>query len=117
MSGDAHRRVYTDVTDSFMNVEGLNAGTTYNFRLRALRLDGTYTMWTQTEQVTLKGSPAMPGDVDLSGTVDIDDVNIIIAIILGKDQAENYDRRAYVTDDNNIDVDDVDAIIRIILAK
>ncbi len=57
------------------------------------------------------------GDVNLDGRVDVDDANIIIAIILGKDQAENYDRRAYVNDDDAVDVDDVNAIIRIILNK
>lgn len=58
-----------------------------------------------------------PGDVNLDGVVDIDDVSIVIAIILGKDQAEKYDRRAYITDDDQIDVDDVNAIIKIILDK
>ena len=57
------------------------------------------------------------GDVNLDGRVDVDDVNIVIRIILGKDQAENYDRRAYITDDDTIDVDDVNALIRIILGK
>ena len=117
MSGDQHRRVYSDITDSFLNVDNLMAGTTYSYRLRALRLDGTYSMWTPIQQATTKGEKALPGDVNLSGNVDIDDVNIIIAIILGKDQADNYDRRAYVNDDDQVDIDDVNALIRIILGK
>lgn len=59
----------------------------------------------------------IPGDVNLDGVIDVDDVNILIAIILGKDKAENYDGRAYITDDDVIDVDDVNALIQIILEK
>lgn len=65
----------------------------------------------------LGDSELMLGDVNLDGKVDVDDANIIIAIILGKDKAENYDRRAYITDDDTIDVDDVNALIAIILGK
>ena len=59
----------------------------------------------------------MRGDVNLDGVVDVTDVNIVINIILGNDQAENYDRRAYITDDDDIDVSDVNALINIILGK
>ena len=57
------------------------------------------------------------GDVNLDGFVDVTDVNILINIILNRDQAENYDRRAYITDDDTIDVSDVNALINIILHK
>ena len=46
------------------------------------------------------------------------DVNIIINIMLGKDSADNYDGRAYVTeDDTNVDVSDVNMVINIMLGK
>lgn len=55
------------------------------------------------------------GDVDDSGIVDIDDVNIVINIILGQANAAQYGNNAYVTDDDIVDIEDVNAIINIIL--
>lgn len=60
---------------------------------------------------------ALRGDVNADGVVDISDINIIINIMLGKDSADRYDGRAYVTEDNLIDVSDVNAIINIMLGK
>ncbi|MBO4871499.1 MAG: C10 family peptidase [Muribaculaceae bacterium] len=57
------------------------------------------------------------GDVNLDGVVDVADVNIIINIILELDSADNYGRRAYITDDNVVDVADVNAVINIILSN
>ncbi len=57
------------------------------------------------------------GDVDGNGVVDIADVNIIINIMLGRDNADNYEGRAYVTDDSNIDIADVNAVINVMLAR
>ena len=52
------------------------------------------------------------------GVVDIADVNIIINIMLGKDSADNYGGRAYVTDgDTDIDIADVNAVINLMLGK
>lgn len=55
------------------------------------------------------------GDVNLDGNVDLYDVNIVINIVLGKDDANRYDRRAYITSDNVIDVSDVSELINLIL--
>ena len=51
------------------------------------------------------------------GTVDIDDVNIIINIMLDRDSAENYGTRAYISDDDNVDVADLNELINILLAQ
>lgn len=55
------------------------------------------------------------GDLNADGNIDVDDVNILINIILGNDDAAKYDGRADVNGDNTIDVDDVNALINIIL--
>lgn len=55
------------------------------------------------------------GDVNGDGQVDIADVNTIINIILGMDNAQRYGNRAYVNDDNVVDIADVNTIINIIL--
>ena len=57
------------------------------------------------------------GDINLDGSVDIEDVNILINIILESDDASKYGRRAYITDDDSIDISDVNELINIILAQ
>lgn len=55
------------------------------------------------------------GDVNGDGTVDIDDINCLIDIVLGNTQASVYEGRALVTDDNVVDIEDINAVIEIIL--
>ena len=62
-------------------------------------------------------SPPAKGDVNLDGLIDVTDLNILISIILGKDRAENYGSRAFITDDDTVDVSDVNALVNIILNK
>ena len=57
----------------------------------------------------------IPGDADGSGIVDVDDVNAVINIILGKIQASDYGGAADVDCSGIVDVDDVNATINIIL--
>lgn len=57
------------------------------------------------------------GDVNGDGVVDVSDANIVINIILGNDDAANYDGRADVTGDGDVDVADVNALINIILGN
>ena len=59
----------------------------------------------------------LPGDVNLDGKVDVTDVNIVVNIILGKDQAANYDGRADVNNSDGVDVSDVNILVNIILGK
>ena len=57
------------------------------------------------------------GDLNKDGTVDVDDMNIIINLILGNGNPETYEGRADLTGDNDVDIDDVNAIINIILSN
>jgi len=57
------------------------------------------------------------GDVDGNGVVDITDANILINIVLGKDQASKYGGRADINGDATIDVSDINAVLNIILGK
>lgn len=62
--------------------------------------------------------PNIKGDVNFDGKVDVTDVNILVNIILGKDSADKYDGRAYITDgDTNVDVSDVNEEVNILLGK
>ena len=73
--------------------------------------NGEIEILAQTQQETIVG------DVDGSGTVDVDDVNAIIYIILGKKAASDYAGNADVDGTGSIDVDDVNKVIAIILNK
>ena len=55
------------------------------------------------------------GDVNLDGKVDVQDVNILVNILLGTDQASNYDGRADVDESDTVDVGDINTVINIML--
>jgi hypothetical protein len=57
------------------------------------------------------------GDVNGDGKVDVSDVNIVVNIILGKDNADKYGGRADINNSGNVDVSDVNAIVNILLGK
>lgn len=62
-------------------------------------------------------NPANVGDINADKTVDVADMNTLLNIMLGRDSADKYGRRAYITKDNNIDVADLNELINIILKK
>ncbi len=68
-------------------------------------------------RVRIYGNTNINGDVNGDGVADIDDLNIVINIILHKDQAEKYGLRANVDGQGSVDIEDVNAIINIILHK
>ena len=58
------------------------------------------------------------GDVNKDGAITIADVTALVNIILGKDTAGTYDRRAAdVNTDGSITIADVTALVNIILGK
>ena len=57
------------------------------------------------------------GDIDGNGYVDIDDVNIMVNILIKKDQASNYGSRAYLVGGDVVTVSDLNALINILLGK
>ena len=67
--------------------------------------------------VTVTGSSYLQGDVDGNGHVDGTDLNILINIILGNDNAANYSGRANVNGEGGIDGNDLNKLINIILGK
>lgn len=78
---------------------------------------GSTSMWWGELEIVATGSQGLRGDVDGSGAVDGNDLNILINIILGKDSAENYDGRANVDGAGNVDGSDINALINILLGK
>ena len=73
---------------------------------------------TQTYKVVLtSGDQPTKGDLTGDGQVDISDVNIIIDVMLGKNQDASTKAKADVTGDGNVDIADVNAVIDIMLGK
>lgn len=83
--------------------------------LGAKGADGKYNIVDVTEKYASAGGKK--GDVNGDDVVDISDANIVINIVLGKDEASKYDGRADVDGNGTIDISDVNAIINIILGR
>jgi len=106
--------------DSVMSflVAGLRAGGTFNYKVKALYVDGTESVWSNVEQVTLFGEDAVEtGDVNADGEVNIADVNALISIILGNSTEDDYAGVCDVNGDGEINIADVNAVIAIILGE
>ncbi len=67
--------------------------------------------------VSTGGTPHVPGDVNGDGIVDVSDVNIVINVMLGKNQDPQVKLWADLNDDGSVDVSDVNAVINIMLGK
>lgn len=67
--------------------------------------------------VSTGGTPHVPGDVNGDGIVDVSDVNIVINVMLGKNQDPQVKLWADLNDDGTVDVSDVNAVINIMLGK
>ena len=117
--GDATHRVITGITDKFYTVTGLNAESTYTYKVKALYTDDTESEWSNVEEVTLfANTPAYSmGDVNHDGHVDIDDITALIARVLGDNTGEFYEDVANIDGQGGIDIDDVTALISIVLGN
>ena len=67
--------------------------------------------------VLINHAASIAGDVDGNGAVNGTDLNILINIILGKDNADNYGGRANVNGEGGVDGNDLNKLINIILGK
>ena len=85
--------------------------------IRISKGDYTLTVDMNAMNLVITKKTALLGDVNLDGKVDVTDVNIVVNIILGKDNAANYDGRADVNNSGAVDVSDVNAVVNILLGK
>ena len=119
-SGDATHRVITDITDMFYTVMGLEAEGTYVYKVKALYVDGTESEWSNVEEVTLYDNPHPYelGDVNHDRSINVSDVTMLIAYILGTNDTAcpicgNVDQDGQGT----INVADVTTLIAKILSQ
>ena len=117
-TGDSTTRVITGITGKSYVVRDLTAGGTFTYKVKAVYANQSESEWSNVEEVTLSPTPDvvfLPGDVNADGSVDINDVNILINIVLDLDNAANYDGRAYILGNSTVDVADVNALINMVL--
>ena len=86
----------------------INETGTENFyvKIKGVNNNGPYQYGTD------PGTPAIPGDVNGDGSVDVADISAIISIMAGEKTVEDYPN-AYVNDDDAVDVADISAVITI----
>ena len=115
-TGDSTSRVITDITDKFYTVNGLTAGGTFNYRVRAYYVNGTRSEWSNMQTVTLfdNGPVYQMGDVNHDGSVNIADVTTLIDYLLS--DASAAPAEADVNEDGSINIADVTALIDLLLA-
>jgi len=118
--GDSLHRVIEGITEHQYTVQGLRAYGTFDYWVEAVYVDDTHSAMSNIQTVVLRDVTVttLTGDVNADGSVDIADANILINIMLGKDNADNYAGRAYVTPgDQIVDITDVNTVINIMLGK
>ena len=78
---------------------------------QGIGISHVYTNLWPMQQVQLRG------DINGDDMVDVDDMNILINIILGKANANDFPGKADIDDSGVVDVDDMNIVINIILGK
>ena len=118
--GDSTTRTVSGITDTCYTVKALAAGT-YEYKVKAIYTDGTESVWSNIEYVTLAGDStddSSRGDADGNGEVNLDDLTLIIDYLLNGDESifikENAD--CDVKGGNGeVNLDDVTALIDYLL--
>ena len=118
-TGDSTSRVITDITDKFYTVQGLTAGGTFNYKVKAHYVNGTESAWSNIEEVTLFDNGPAPhgfdlGDVNHDGSVNIKDVTDLIDNLLSGGEGV-CQTCADVKVDGTVNIADVTALIDLLL--
>ena len=115
VEGDASHYIISGITEKTYTVNGLNAESTYLFKVKAHYADGTESAWSNTETVTLFDNGGVLGDVNNDGAVNITDVTTLIDYLLGS--AEINVNVADIDMDGTINITDVTALIDKLLSN
>ena len=115
--GDSTWRMVSGITDTCYTVKAL-AGGVYEYLVKAIYTDGTESVWSNIQQVTLVGGGNEPliGDVNGDGEVNIGDVTAIIDYLLGTAGVNFNVEAADVNRDGEVNIGDVTAIIDMLLS-
>ena len=112
--GDSTWRMVSGIVDTCYAVRALAAGD-YEYMIYN---DGTQSVWSNIEHVTIVGNGDEPlmGDVNGDGEVNISDVTTLIDYLLAMQPGDQFDAAADVNGDGEINITDVTAIIDLLLS-
>lgn len=115
--GDSTWRMVSGIADTCYTVKALDGGI-YEYMVKAIYTDGTESVWSNIQHVTLTGGIAvLMGDVNDDGEVNIGDVTAIIDYLLGNASDTFNIEAADVNGDGEVNIGDVTAIIDMLLGK
>ena len=108
-------RIIEGITpDKFYTVNGLIPATPYLYRVKALYVNGTESLWSSYKEVLLKDGDTVIGDVNNDGSVTIDDIATLIDYLL-KGEGDVNVNAADVNNDGNITIDDIAILVDYLL--
>ena len=115
--GDSTWRMVSGIADTCYTVSALDGGI-YEYMVKAIYTDGTESVWSNIQQVTLVGGGELPliGDVNGDGEVNIGDISAIIDYILGTATESFNTEAADVNLAGEINIADVAAIVDMLLS-
>ena len=114
VNGNQDEQTITGITGNSYTVTGLAAGAEYKYRVKAIFTNGSESGWSNVETVALKGTPSATGDVNGDGTLDVTDINCIVATLMGQ-SSQDYQGREDVNGDGTVDVTDINSLLSILL--
>ena len=113
--GDSTVRTISGITDTCYTVSALQHGT-FEYKVKAVYTDGTQSIWSNIEYVTLKEGPAvLIGDVNSDGEVNVGDLSALINYLLGYTPQGFDEEAADINGDNEINVGDISTLVNMLL--
>ena len=113
--GDSTWRMFSGIADTCYTVKALQGGT-YDYTVKAIYTDGTESVWSNIQLVTLTGiEDLLIGDVNNDGFVDISDATALINYLLNGDASGLDLEAADVAHDGMVDISDATALINYLL--
>ncbi|MBR1550693.1 MAG: M6 family metalloprotease domain-containing protein [Muribaculaceae bacterium] len=107
------------ITEKQYTVTGLEAGATYDFRVKAYPVDeqaAAESEWSNVQTVTLLEGYKR-GDVNGDGSVDIADLTMLVNILLDEPVDAGAMQRAHINDDEGVDIADLTVLVNILLEQ
>ncbi len=116
--GDSTWRSVSGINDDHYTVKALDGGI-YEYMVKAIYTDGTESVWSNIQQVTLTGNGDAPlvGDVNGDGEVSIGDITALIDYLLGKTDTIANQEMADVNNDGEVTIGDITAVIDLLLTQ
>ena len=114
--GDSTWRMVSGITDTCYTVRALDGGI-YEYMVKAIYTDGTESVWSNIQNVTLTGSGDEPliGDVNGDGEVSIGDLTALVDYLLGTTSAAVSFEAADLNSDGEVTIGDITALIDLML--